>query len=73
MAGDYRDAPLAHTRGDASFYDLPRVGNVSLPHFTDCRAQLQPGYFREPETSIGAGDAYGKLRRCFTFQDHSHV
>ena len=23
-------------------YDLPRFGNVSLLHFTDCHAQLKP-------------------------------
>ena len=65
MALDHRDALAAHTRGGASFYDMPRFGNVSLLHFTDCHAQLQPSYFREPDTNIGAGDAYGKLRLRF--------
>lgn len=36
-----------------SFYDLPAFGNVSLMHFTDCHAQLQPIYFREPNVNIG--------------------
>ncbi len=41
-----------------SFYDLPRFGNVSLLHFTDCHAQLLPTYFREPSFNLGiAGSA----------------
>jgi len=60
MALDHRDALAAQTRGDAGFYDVPRFGNVSLLHFTDCHAQLLPTYFREPDTNIGAGDAFGK-------------
>jgi sulfur-oxidizing protein SoxB len=40
------------------FYDLPRFGNISLLHFTDCHAQLMPSYFREPNANIGiAGSA----------------
>ena len=51
--------PLASPRalageGDA-FYDLPRHGNVSLLHITDCHAQLRPVYFREPSVNIGVG------------------
>jgi sulfur-oxidizing protein SoxB len=43
---------------DGAFYDFPRFGNLSLLHFTDCHAQLQPVYFREPSTNIGvAGSA----------------
>ena len=45
---------------DAGFYDLPKFGNVSLMHFTDCHAQLLPAYFREPDTNIGVGDARGR-------------
>ena len=60
LALDNRDALAAHTRGDTGFYDVPRFGNVSLLHFTDCHAQLLPSYFREPDTNIGAGDAFGK-------------
>lgn len=29
-------------------------------HMTDCHAQLNPIYFREPNINIGVGDAYGK-------------
>ena len=60
IALDNRDALAAQTRGDASFYDVPRFGNVSLLHFTDCHAQLLPSYYREPDTNIGAGTAFRK-------------
>ncbi len=43
-----------------SFYDLPRFGNVSLLHYTDCHAQLLPIYFREPSVNLGLGAAAGK-------------
>jgi len=54
--------PLA-ARGAASsdaLYDIPRYGNVSLLHFTDCHAQLNPVHFREPSVNIGVGAAAGK-------------
>src|SRR5712692_2710952 len=41
----------------SSFYDLPRFGNVSLLHFTDCHAQLLPIHFREPSVNLGVGGA----------------
>ena len=41
-------------------YDLPRFGNVSLLHFTDCHAQLKPIWFREPSVNLGIGAAQGK-------------
>ena len=39
--------------GDA--YNIPKYGNVSLLHFTDCHAQLVPTYYREPDIHIGIG------------------
>ncbi|MEP7063468.1 MAG: thiosulfohydrolase SoxB, partial [Betaproteobacteria bacterium] len=43
------------------FYDaIAPFGNVSLLHFTDCHAQLNPTYFREPSVNIGPGSARGK-------------
>jgi len=48
------------TRAAASFYDLPRVGNVSLIHITDTHAQLNPVYFREPSANIGPGPSSGR-------------
>jgi sulfur-oxidizing protein SoxB len=50
----------AGAAGDA-MYDLPRFGNVSLLHFTDCHAQLTPIYFREPSVNIGIAGALGKV------------
>ena len=44
----------------ANFYDVPRHGNVSFLHFTDCHAQLLPVWFREPNVNLGIGQALGK-------------
>ena len=56
--------PLASPRALAadgdSFYDLPRFGNASLLHFTDCHAQLLPVYFREPNVNLGIAGATGQ-------------
>ncbi|HEU0289312.1 MAG TPA: thiosulfohydrolase SoxB, partial [Burkholderiales bacterium] len=51
----------AAARADA-FYDLPPpgAGSVTLLHFTDCHAQLNPAYFREPDMNIGLNDARGR-------------
>ena len=43
-----------------AFYDLPKFGNVHLLHFTDCHAQLNPIYFREPNVNLGFGGQLGK-------------
>ena len=42
-------------------YDVPRFGNVSFLHMTDCHAQLKPIYFREPSVNLGIGDMKGRL------------
>ena len=44
----------------ANFYDVPRHGNVSFLHFTDCHAQLLPIWFREPNVNLGIGSAEGR-------------
>jgi sulfur-oxidizing protein SoxB len=49
---------LAQAAGE--LYDVPRFGNVSFLHFTDCHAQLLPVHFREPSVNIGVGDAAGR-------------
>jgi sulfur-oxidizing protein SoxB len=55
-------APLGAARGEdaARLYDVPRFGNVSLLHFTDCHAQLLPVHFREPSANIGVAGAAGR-------------
>ncbi|WP_191629157.1 thiosulfohydrolase SoxB [Pandoraea terrae] len=55
-AGLMLDSPFAATP-DSNFYELPRFGNVSLLHFTDCHAQLLPIYFREPNVNLGVAQA----------------
>ncbi|QIL72545.1 thiosulfohydrolase SoxB [Diaphorobacter sp. HDW4B] len=48
----------AHADGktaDAALYDVPKFGNVSFLHMTDCHAQLNPIYFREPNVNLGIG------------------
>ena len=42
-------------------YDLPRFGNVSFLHMTDCHAQLRPIHFREPSVNLGVGSMKGQL------------
>ena len=42
-------------------YDIPKFGNVSFLHITDCHAQLQPIWFREPSVNLGVGAMAGKL------------
>ena len=44
----------------AKLYDVPRFGNVSLLHMTDCHAQLMPVYFREPNVNLGIAGAAGR-------------
>jgi len=40
-------------------YDVPRFGNVSFLHYTDCHAQLLPVWFREPNINLGIAGMYG--------------
>jgi S-sulfosulfanyl-L-cysteine sulfohydrolase len=44
-----------------ALYDVPRFGNVSFLHMTDCHAQLNPIYFREPSVNLGVGAMSGQL------------
>jgi len=50
----------AQVAGNA-MYELPRFGNVSLLHMTDCHAQLLPVHFREPSVNLGIGPMKGQL------------
>ncbi len=40
-------------------YEIAPFGNVSILHFTDCHAQLQPIYFREPSINLGVAGMKG--------------
>jgi S-sulfosulfanyl-L-cysteine sulfohydrolase len=44
-----------------ALYDVPKFGNVSFLHMTDCHAQLKPIYFREPNVNLGIGTMSGNL------------
>ncbi|MCA6216601.1 thiosulfohydrolase SoxB [Ideonella sp. B7] len=57
--GRYADADAA--TAEQGLYELPRFGNVSLLHMTDCHAQLKPIYFREPSVNLGIGSMRGQL------------
>jgi len=59
-AGPGRSGGAGAGAAGEAMYDIPRFGNVSLLHFTDCHAQLLPVYFREPSVNIGVADAQGK-------------
>ncbi len=43
-----------------AYYDLPPFGNVGLLHITDCHAQLNPVYYREPSVNLGVGEMAGQ-------------
>ena len=57
FALDPREASAAEAE---ALYDLPRFGQASLLHFTDCHAQLLPIWFREPSVNIGVAASAGK-------------
>jgi sulfur-oxidizing protein SoxB len=50
----------ASSQRPADLYEIPRFGNVCLMHMTDCHAQLNPVYFREPNVNLGVAGALGK-------------
>jgi len=57
--GRYANADAATAQH--GLYDLPRFGNVSFLHMTDCHAQLKPIHFREPSVNLGVGAMRGNL------------
>lgn len=59
-AGIFPAAGFAAPGKDAKIYDMPAFGNARILHFTDCHAQLNPIYFREPNVNLGIGAAFGK-------------
>ncbi|WP_136681032.1 thiosulfohydrolase SoxB [Neptunomonas sp. XY-337] len=59
-AGMLPTTGFAAAKQTADPYELENFGNVRLLHITDCHAQLNPVYFREPNVNLGVGTAYGK-------------
>jgi len=56
--GRYADADAA--TAEQGLYELPRFGQVSFLHMTDCHAQLKPIYFREPNVNLGLAGMRGQ-------------
>lgn len=59
-AGMLPTSAFAAARKPSDLYEVPKFGNVCLMHMTDCHAQLNPVYFREPSVNLGIGKAKGK-------------
>jgi sulfur-oxidizing protein SoxB len=57
--GTYAEVEAAEAAD--GLYDIPKFGNVSFLHMTDCHAQLKPIYFREPNVNLGIGSMKGNL------------
>ena len=55
-----RSAEADDASAQRALYDLPRFGNVSLLHITDCHAQLRPMLYREPSVNLGVGPMRGE-------------
>ena len=60
MALNHRDVLAAAPGAGERLYDVPKFGNVSFLHFTDCHAQLTPIHFREPSVNLGLAEALGR-------------
>ena len=60
MALGQKDVLAGDMAAAQKLYELPKFGNVSFMHFTDCHAQLKPIYFREPSVNIGISEALGR-------------
>jgi len=60
MAISHQDVLAAAPGAGERLYDVPKFGNVSFMHFTDCHAQLMPIYFREPNVNLGLAEALGR-------------
>lgn len=56
-----RHAEADAATAEQALYELPRFGNVSLLHMTDCHAQLLPIRFREPSVNLGIAAMAGEL------------
>ena len=59
VAGLIARSLRASQHSSSNPYDFTKFGNVSLLHYTDCHAQLNPIYFREPHINLGIAAMYG--------------
>ncbi len=59
-AGMLPGSVFGNLRKPADLYETPGFGNVCLMHMTDCHAQLNPIYFREPSVNLGIGGSTGR-------------
>jgi sulfur-oxidizing protein SoxB len=59
IAGIFPKTSLSYS-GSKPNYQIPLKGNARLLHITDCHAQLQPIYFREPNVNLGFNAALGQ-------------
>lgn len=59
-AGMFPGSVFAASKKPSDLYTVPESGNVRLLHMTDCHAQLNPIYFREPNVNLGIAGAFGK-------------
>ncbi|MEA1049572.1 thiosulfohydrolase SoxB [Lamprobacter modestohalophilus] len=59
-AGMLPRSVFAEAKQPSDLYEVPKFGNLTLLHMTDCHAQLNPVYFREPNVNLGIGPAFGK-------------
>ncbi len=59
-AGLFPSSLRASAEPGAELYDMAAFGNARILHFTDCHAQLNPIYVREPSVNLGFGPALGK-------------
>jgi len=59
-AGMLPSSIFAAMRQPSDLYEVPKFGNLTLLHITDCHAQLNPIYFREPNVNLGLAGALGQ-------------
>ena len=53
-------ASLSRSEAD-SLYRFNSLGQARILHMTDCHAQLNPIYFREPNVNLGVAKAAGRV------------
>ncbi len=58
-----------------TMYQLGNFGDARLMHFTDCHAQLNPIYFREPSVNLGFNQAFNKAPHLVSkhFLNHFNI